>query len=516
VLLDIYNDGPVSYAIDDAANLPPGMSFDFQNGEIFGRVPYQPAVTKTYTFTVTATRIGDTGETAAAPRTFTIRIVGEVDSVITWQTDSNLGAINANFISILAVQASSTIDSAIVLYRVTGGRLPPGLSLDISGEIVGKVNQYSVNGAPGLLSFDRIATTINVAFTTEGGVVLITEGGIIISQESPGVPRIIENATRTTFDSGTTTLDRVYQFTVDARDQYGYSALSKEFTITIDIPNEIIYSNIRTQPFLSLPQRAEWKNFINDTSVFTPGSIYRPNDANFGIQVDLSMLVYAGIETTESAKYVSAMGLNHKRKRFQFGAISKAVAVISGSRTEVYEVVYVEIKDPLEPNGKRLPSKLVNLGIQPNSISVDNSTSIWSRRLDDLIINAPDASRPVPIITADSTGYQVSNTNTGSYFANSISNWRDRLKVVGETERNYLPLWMRSIQPGQRQELGFTLAVPLCYCKVGMADDIILNIQYSGFDFKNLDYTADRYIIDSVDGETGDKYLVFRNDRITV
>jgi hypothetical protein len=75
---------------------------------------------------------------------------------------------------------------------------------------------------------------------------------------------------------------------------------------------------------------------------------------------------------------------------------------------------------------------------------------------------------------------------------------------------------MRSIQPGTRQELDFQLAVPLCYCKVGTADDIMLNIKFSGFDFKLLDYTADRYIIDVVGDEIGDKYLVFRNDRITV
>lgn len=75
---------------------------------------------------------------------------------------------------------------------------------------------------------------------------------------------------------------------------------------------------------------------------------------------------------------------------------------------------------------------------------------------------------------------------------------------------------MRSIQSGAREELGFQLAIPLCYCKVGTADDILLNIKFSNFDFRVLDYTADRYIIDAVQGETGDKYLVFKNDRITV
>jgi hypothetical protein len=520
VLLDIYNDGPVSYSIDNIANLPPGMNFDFQNGEIFGRVPYQPAVTRTYPFTVTATRIGDTGEVAETSRTFVIRIIGEVDSVIVWGTDPNLGVINANFISTLSVRATSTIIDAILLYSLTGGKLPPGLSLDASGEIVGKVNQYGTYNTAGLTSFDKlILGPDNNFLMIENNIILITEDGNRILNESTSVSNANTPSlpiTNTTFDQGTTTVDRVYRFNVTARDQYGYSAISREFTITIEMLNELVYSNIITRPFLSLPQRAAWKNFINDTSVFTPASIYRPNDANFGIQIDLSMLVYAGVETTESAKYISAMGLNHKRKRFHFGSVAQAVAVTTGTREEVYEVIYIEMRDPLEPNGKRLSSKLSNLGLQPEAILVDNSTSIWSRRIDELIINAPTASRPDPIVTVDSTGYQVSNAKTNTYFPNSISNWRDRLKSVGKTERNYLPLWMRSIQPGQRQELGFTLAVPLCYCKVGTAADIILNIKYSGFDFKTLDYTADRYIIDSVEGETGDKYLVFRNDKITV
>ena len=100
--------------------------------------------------------------------------------------------------------------------------------------------------------------------------------------------------------------------------------------------------------------------------------------------------------------------------------------------------------------------------------------------------------------------------------SNSISNWQDRIKSVGVTERNYLPLWMRSIQPGTRQQPGYTMAVPLCYCKIGMADDIILNIKHSDFDFKLLDYSVDRYIMDSSDGFVVDKYIIFKNDRITI
>jgi hypothetical protein len=76
---------------------------------------------------------------------------------------------------------------------------------------------------------------------------------------------------------------------------------------------------------------------------------------------------------------------------------------------------------------------------------------------------------------------------------------------------------MRSIQPGTYKELGFVLAVPICYCKVGTSANILANIKnLAPFDFKQLNYTVDRYIIDAVAGQTNDKYLVFRNDRITI
>lgn len=493
VPLEISIPDDTEFLIGTKSGLPDGITFDQGNAEVFGRVPYQPAVSKTYNFTITARRISEKGELANSSRMFTLTIIGEVDSVITWNSNSDLGVINANFVSLLKVEAVTTIANSILLYRITSGRLPPGLTLNLDGEIVGKVSQYGnpTTKTQGLTTFDF---SKNV----------------------------------TTFDNAATSFDRVFTFTVQAKDILGYSASTKTFSITIETPNEIIFSNIRAKPFLPLDQRAAWRDFINNTTVFTPSSIYRPNDISFGIQSDLSMVIYAGIETTDAAKYISAMSLNHKRKQFFFGAVKKATAVSPGTNTKVYEVVYIEMVDPLEPDGKRLPNKIQHPKINSNAISVDNSKIFWSRSISDLNIPAPDSPRPEPYMSVDSNGYLVSDPSTRTFYPNSISNWRERFKtwkdvdpVTGEPitftrERNYLPLWMRSIQPGTKTELGFTLAVPLCYCKVGTADDIILNIKYSGFDFKDLDYTIERYIIDSVEGQSSDKYLVFKNDRITV
>ena len=485
----------VDFLIGTLSTLPPGMAFDENNAEIFGLVPYQPAITTTYKFTVTAAKISDSGEFARTPKIFTVDLLGEVDSVLSWETPSDLGSINANFISTLSVKANSNIQNNTILYTITSGHLPPGLSLDLDGEIIGKVNQYAT----------------------------LDELGNIIS---PGLTTFDFTTDVTTFDGDTSSIDRIYEFTVKAQDQYGYSAVTKTFKISVETPNQLVYSNIRVKPFLKTEQRNLWREFINNATVFTPLNIYRPNDPNFGIQTELSMLVFAGIETKEAETYVSAMGLNHKRKRFHLGEFKKATAFIPGTKTAVYEVIYVEMIDPLEPNGKRLANKIENLSKQPKKITVDANNSIWSRTLDDLAADEPYRERPDQIITVDSQGYEVSNPNPNAYFPNSISIWRERLKHWSDgdnsfsVERNYLPLWMRSIQPGSKQEIDFKLAVPLCYCKVGTADDIMLNIKNyiktTDFTFNQLDYTADRYIIDSVEGLTADKYLVFRNDRITI
>lgn len=477
------------------STLPPGMQFDSGTSEIYGRVPYQPAITTTYSFTIRSTRFSDKQETTFSLRTFTINVIGEIDSVITWNTDPDLGKISANFISMLSVNASSSIADATIIYSLVNGDLPPGLSIDLNGEIVGKVNQFynPTTETLGLTRFYDVVDGANVF---------------------------------TTLDGDTTTVDRVFTFTVEARDQFGISATTRTFTISIATPSLIVYSNIRVKPFLKntvdswaadgMSQRDRFKEFITDTNIFTPSSIYRTNDPSFGLQTDLSMLVYAGIETTYAAAYVGAMGLNHKRKRFQFGSVKKATAYKAGTSTAIYEVIYLQMIDPLEPNGQRLPNLIKHLGTSNLKITSDADNSFWSTKISTMEIDSPISSRPDPILTVDSQGYFVSNPKPNTYFPSSITNWRDRIMEIGVTERNYLPLWMRSIQEGEKAEMGFTLAVPLCYCKVGTADDILLNIKYSNFDFSLIDYTIDRYIIDSVEGSTTDKYLVFRNDRITI
>jgi hypothetical protein len=260
ILLDTYEVpvvGPVVYSLDASnpdstvSELPPGLQFDIVTSELFGVIPYQPAISKTYKFTITATRYGVDYETAESKRTFVIRTLGEVDSVMSWISPESLGSIDANYISTLKVQATSTVTDATILYNVTSGNLPPGLTLQLNGEIIGKVNQYSDIDTLGMTTF------------------------------SDGV------YTNQTLDGGATSVDRSFSFVITAQDQYGYSAISRTFTLDINTPNDRLYSNIVARTFMNQDKRAIFNDFINDSNIFTSSSVYRPNDANFGIKRDL-------------------------------------------------------------------------------------------------------------------------------------------------------------------------------------------------------------------------------------
>jgi len=470
LLVNILNNTP--FYIGTLSLLPTGVNFDTDSGDIYGFVTYQPAITEKYTFTINASRPGDNSdELVSASRTFSLIILGSINSVITWQSPSLLGSIPADYICTLSLVATSSVSGAVINYSlvsVENQSLPPGLSLSTDGEILGVPTQYKYTDSlgtvhPGLITLDNKSTT---------------------------------------FDQNTTTFDRTYTFTVQASDQYGYSAITKEFTIVVTTPDTREYNNITCRPYLSPEQRTSFSNFINNNKVFIPSSIYRPTDPNFGIQQDLTMLVYAGIENTAAAAYIGAMGLNVKKKRFYFNDIKTATAYDPITKEAVYEVVYVQMIDP--ENIKGAPLSIKAKSPEPGTITVDFGLPVG-------------ATLPDYLITVDSTGYDVSDPNTEKYFINNITNWQDRLSLVGASERNYLPLWMRSIQSGSKAELGYILAIPLCFCKVGNSTTILDNIKYiANFDFKTLDYTIDRFTITSLAGYISDKYLMFRNDRITV
>ena len=463
--------GAVTYSLvsnsdSTASILPPGMSLDTTNGVIFGKVPYQPAVTQTYTFTVRVTKVDNvSGETAFHDRQFILKIQGEVDTTITFTSPTLLGTLSPNQTSTLQVEADTILTNADVRYSFIAGTLPPGVILAGTGEIVGKINQFetSPGAADGLLTVDLTNFGLN-SFILDGG---------------------------------TTTIDRIFRFTVQARDYYQQSAVEKEFQIAVTADTITQFSNVFLQPLLPKTKREYYYNFITDNNIFPQNVLYRPNDPAFGTQNEIKMLLQHGIETLKIEQYVPALVTNFARKTFKFGDIKIATATDDNNKV-IYEVIYVELIDEFENrNG-----------------SVDER------------VNISNANKG---ITVDTRKFKVS-TNTITIdqliqkflYPNSVTNMQKKLKEIipsGDStliniNEEFIPLWMSSTQESSGTALGYTKAVPICYTQPGFATEILENIQDNGFDFKNIEFEVDRLTIDSVEGETGDKYIAFPKRKV--
>lgn len=180
------------------------------------------------------------------------------------------------------------------------------------------------------------------------------------------------------------------------------------------------------------------------------------------------------------------MSRNHYKKQLRFGTVKSAEAKDPITQETLYEVVYVDIVDEFEKNGKSI-SRIVNLP--------DNTNSP--------VLVSYDA------IKIDSNVPLVSDRDHQRIFPNSIKNMRKQIQSIGDRDRTYLPLWMRSLQQNAYFESGYVSALPLCYAKPGKSRDIISRIKLSGFDFKNINFTADRYLIDILGDQIEHKYLAF-------
>ena len=450
-------------------------------------------------------------------------------------TAANLGTINANLISTFFVNATTTVPNAKVVYTLKSGKLPPGLSLSLSGEIIGKVRQFGDGTNAGLTTIDK-------------------------------------SGTETTFDNNTTTIDKIYKFTVNAEDRFKFSQTTREFTITILDPDDNLYSNLYVKPFIKQSTRNVFNSFVSDPNIFVPEYIYRSGDPEFGVQKDLKMLAYAGIITTDVKNYVAAAAKHHKRRTYTLGEVKTAIAVKPGTNTTVYEVVYVEVIDPAMPtkgsirpticvgNARKLTVDSVgfeskddntNLGSGESIVTLSgqgqtaiqvtsNGTNLEIVARGGVIViptagtikvtlaNGNEVSSEQKFVSnlADPYRFRPKNANTvkvssGNVKVSESSNprkhivntetMRGQIASLGLTERDFLPLWMRSAQEASVQEIGYVTALPLCYCKPGYSDDILLRIQNSNFNFKQINFDIDRFFIDSTTGNSNEQYILFPN-----
>ena len=470
---------------------------------------------------------GNTDKAVESTKTFTVKILGEIDSTISWVSDSEVGTITPDEVSNFRLTATSSVTDANLKYILLNGNLPTGLQLSLDGEINGRLDANSIT--------------------------FIDSGDF-------------------TMDAGLTTIDRKYNFTVTTQDRFGFTSVNKTFSINIDVSDLKEYSDIYVKPFLTQDQRTLFSQFIGNPDIFAPEYVYRPNDLEFGIQTDLNMLVYAGIETKNVANYVNAVSSNHKRRRFNFGEIKTAQAKFEGKNDIVYEVVYAEIVDQNDSTTGKVAKSIKlkdykKIIINQTDLEVlDDSTRlnvggafyelfdqsgnqiitqavgddieiiarsgnlIFDAQNGELIVllkngqsvvvgtvqnNAPAdpyRNRPInSVIKVDSSIINVSANEQNVKYITNITNMREKIGQVGSTKGSLLPLWMRTPQPGSVNQLGYVTAVPLVYCKPGTSQFVLSAIQNNTFDIKDINFEIDRYIVSKSNERSDQQYVMFPN-----
>jgi hypothetical protein len=140
--------------------LPPGLTIDINSGWFYGYIPDQGATEQTYRFAVRVKKASNP-DIISPYYYFTITIIGNIETEVIWITPQDLGFIDNGAVSTLSIEAYNTGGRALE-YRLAPGsdsRLPQGLTLLPSGNIVGRVsfNTFALDG--GTTTFDQERST---------------------------------------------------------------------------------------------------------------------------------------------------------------------------------------------------------------------------------------------------------------------------------------------------------------------------------------------------------------------
>jgi len=271
-----------------------------------------------------------------------------------------------------------------------------------------------------------------------------------------------------------------YTFTVNVTDYRNIVDIEKEFIITVEDVRQKPYENLYIKALLPMEDRQLYQDFINNFDIFDLDIIYRPNDPNYGVSKDVRFLFAYGLDPVPSSTYTLAMRKNFFDKRIHFGDVKTARAVKNGN--VIYEVVYVEINESSDP-----VTSTTQLDIFKNKTAIKLKSSMISR----LVTSDNDT------FTVNTTDYSIDMTKEYMIYPNTFDAMQESIQeAIGNYDYDTIPLWMSSKQENG-SILGFQYAAVIAYVKPGMAKKVKLRIERNGFDFKKLDFVADRLLLDN-------------------
>ena len=427
----------LEYSITSGA-LPTGLSIDLQSGEIYGTLSSQAAVEVDHTFTVRANRVVATGLNTFSERTFTMKVVGEINIGISFLTPDIIGTLTAGIPSLLSIETVDEEPNRVLSYNVTSGSLPTGITLSEAGNLIGTIDP-----------------------------------------------------------SDFTDSTRAFTFEVTVSDQYQTAATKKDFTLNIDIPyTQTEYGNMSGHATSFIDQNVFY-NISQDPNINSPEYIYRAEDPNFGMQNKAEMLLLAGLEAQTLTVFQRQMEQNHAPKTLYFGDIKTAEAKEDG--VVKYEVVYVEMKDNMV-NSKgesvassiKLRDAIAKPMLGPRASSTNATTDYQEYEI------TTDGGLSFSTAGSKVRFANQLSADLGFFthlYPNAVANMRSRMKSLGNKEYTYLPLWMRTTQSETLAPLGYVMAVPICYCKPGTSGRLKKRIEDKKIEFKNIQFTIDRYAV---------------------
>ena len=456
-------------------SLPPGLSIEPTNGELYGTLPQQTAVESEYNFTIRASRAPIAGITVYTDKSFSMTVIGNIDIGIAFITSTDLGTIIPGIPSLFSVEAEAAETNRVLNYSIIKGSLPTGLTLSTQGNILGSVD---------LTEF----TTVDFNDIT--------------------------------FDDNTMSFDREYTFTVSVSDQYQSLATSKEFKLTVKLPYGKEYGNMIAKGLLSnvvnsVSDAELFYSIAQDPNINNDEYIFRSEDPNFGVKQNADMLLIAGLEHQTLNVLQQAMEKNHEPKTLYFGDIKTAVAKQNG--VVKYEVVYLEMIDNLVNNSGTPISSNITLRTDINRPLLgpvaDTSRITTDKDFDRGLLSPYDL---YEFTTDGGLSFSISGSkiryasplsaDLGTFeklFPNAVAHMRTVMKELGQKEYVHLPLWMRTAQNNSGAPLGYKMAIVLAYCKPGKAGLIRKRILDKNIDFKKIVFKIDRYVVNASRVDTG-------------
>jgi hypothetical protein len=322
---------------EEGQELPPGIEIDPLTGWLTGHLGSQIEDERVYVFNIFVFKANDPGS-FSSPVTFTLRVLGDLNNVIYWETPDYLGEMyNGDFShfqikattpsgKILVYQFEDNVDNTIGSYN----RLPQGLKLQQSGLITGRASfRY--------FSLDKETTT---------------------------------------FDKKKLTFDNEYVFSVRVSDTAETISSVKTFKIVLNNRNTGPYENLWLRAFPDRDVRKHFADVIDDTNYFPDELIYRSDDANFGKAKDIKFLFLPGLQPAVASKYIDNMEKHHYRKKIELGNIKTAVALDKNFDVK-YEVVYVEVSDSVVYGNKTPVNEVVNIDYSTTNPYYDEYLQIY-------------------------------------------------------------------------------------------------------------------------------------------